>query len=45
MDSFLSKFFPDVIEGRKNAKVDAYCKYDNQWHKHSIRFFPLTITT
>ena len=31
MDSFLSKFFPDVIEGRKNAKVDAYCKYDNQW--------------
>jgi len=23
MDSFLSKFFPDVIEGRKNAKVDA----------------------
>ncbi|KAF8703305.1 hypothetical protein HU200_032100 [Digitaria exilis] len=29
--SFLSKFFPEVIEGRKNAKVDAYCKYDNQW--------------
>ncbi|CAN6275879.1 unnamed protein product [Urochloa humidicola] len=31
MDSFLSKFFPEVVEGRKNAKVDAYCKYDNQW--------------
>ena len=31
MDSFLSKFFPDVIDGRKSAKVDAYCKYDNQW--------------
>ncbi|KAL6650827.1 hypothetical protein ACP70R_009752 [Stipagrostis hirtigluma subsp. patula] len=31
MDSFLSKFFSDVISGRKNMKVDAYCKYDNQW--------------
>ncbi|PUZ47433.1 hypothetical protein GQ55_7G164500 [Panicum hallii var. hallii] len=31
MDSFLSKFFPEVVEGRKNAKVDAFCKYDNQW--------------
>ncbi|CAL5068173.1 unnamed protein product [Urochloa decumbens] len=31
MESFLSKFFPEVVEGRKNAKVDAYCKYDNQW--------------
>jgi MFS family permease len=31
MDSFLGKFFPDVIDGRKSAKVDAYCKYDNQW--------------
>ncbi|CAN6235212.1 unnamed protein product [Urochloa humidicola] len=31
MDSFLSKFFPEVVEGRKNAKVDAYCKYDNRW--------------
>ncbi|CAL5031714.1 unnamed protein product [Urochloa decumbens] len=31
IESFLSKFFPEVVEGRKNAKVDAYCKYDNQW--------------
>ncbi|GJN27424.1 hypothetical protein PR202_gb15448 [Eleusine coracana subsp. coracana] len=31
MESFLSKFFPEVLRGRKNAKVDAYCKYDNQW--------------
>ncbi|TVU14361.1 hypothetical protein EJB05_37824, partial [Eragrostis curvula] len=31
MDSFLRKFFPEVISGKKNAKVDAYCKYDNQW--------------
>lgn len=29
MNSFLGKFFPDVIDGRKSAKVDAYCKYDN----------------
>ncbi|KAJ1271290.1 hypothetical protein BS78_06G117800 [Paspalum vaginatum] len=31
MDSFLGKFFPSVIDGRKSAKVNAYCKYDNQW--------------
>lgn len=31
MDSFLGKFFPEVLRGRKNAKVDPYCKYDNQW--------------
>ncbi|TVU34644.1 hypothetical protein EJB05_16487, partial [Eragrostis curvula] len=30
MDSFLSKFFPEVLSGKKNAKRDAYCKYDNQ---------------
>ncbi|OEL28150.1 Sugar transport protein 5 [Dichanthelium oligosanthes] len=32
MESFLSKFFPEVVlSGKKNAKQDAYCKYDNQW--------------
>ncbi|KAL6845736.1 hypothetical protein ACP4OV_024311 [Aristida adscensionis] len=31
MESFLSKFFPEVLSGKKNAKNDAYCKYDNQW--------------
>ncbi|CAN6248881.1 unnamed protein product [Urochloa humidicola] len=31
MESFLSKFFPEVLSGKKNAKQDAYCKYDNQW--------------
>lgn len=30
MDSFLSKFFPEVLTGKKNAKRDAYCKYDSQ---------------
>ncbi|GJN27425.1 hypothetical protein PR202_gb15449 [Eleusine coracana subsp. coracana] len=30
MESFLSKFFPDVLRGMKSAKRDAYCKYDNQ---------------
>ncbi|KAL6883631.1 hypothetical protein ACP4OV_011045 [Aristida adscensionis] len=30
MDSFLSKFFLEVLSGKKNAKRDAYCKYDNQ---------------
>ncbi|RLN04651.1 hypothetical protein C2845_PM13G18020 [Panicum miliaceum] len=43
MDSFLSKFTLEVVEGRKNAKVDAYCKYNNQCHKHRIQFFALTI--
>ncbi|KAL6899157.1 hypothetical protein ACP4OV_005815 [Aristida adscensionis] len=31
MESFLSKFFPAVLSGKKNTKHDAYCKYDNQW--------------
>ncbi|CAO2035281.1 unnamed protein product [Urochloa humidicola] len=31
MESFLSKFFPDVLRDMKNTKRDAYCKYDNQW--------------
>ncbi|KAL6854287.1 hypothetical protein ACP4OV_019190 [Aristida adscensionis] len=31
MESFLSKFFPDVLRGMKSAHRDAYCKYDNQW--------------
>uniref|UniRef100_A0ACD5UBC7 Uncharacterized protein n=1 Tax=Avena sativa TaxID=4498 RepID=A0ACD5UBC7_AVESA len=31
MDSFLSKFFPEVQSGRKGARSDPYCKYDNQW--------------
>lgn len=32
MESFLSKFFPEVvISGMKSTKRDAYCKYDNQW--------------
>ncbi|XP_047064183.1 sugar transport protein MST1-like [Lolium rigidum] len=31
MDSFLSKFFPEVQSGRKSARSDPYCKYDNQW--------------
>ncbi|AQK43988.1 Sugar transport protein 5 [Zea mays] len=30
MDSFLNKFFPEVLRGMKSAKRDAYCKYDNQ---------------
>jgi MFS transporter, SP family, sugar:H+ symporter len=30
MESFLRKFFPDVLHGMKRAKRDAYCKYDNQ---------------
>ena len=40
MDLFLSDFFPEAVEGMKNTKVDAYYKYDNQWHKYSIQFFP-----
>lgn len=31
MESFLGKFFPEVLRGKRNAKIDAYCKYDNQW--------------
>jgi MFS family permease len=31
MESFLSKFFPEVLRGMKSARRDAYCKYDNQW--------------
>ncbi|CAM0908934.1 unnamed protein product [Alopecurus aequalis] len=31
MDSFLGKFFPEVQSGRKGARSDPYCKYDNQW--------------
>lgn len=30
MESFLRKFFPEVSTGAKNAKHDAYCKYDDQ---------------
>ncbi|KAL6650826.1 hypothetical protein ACP70R_009751 [Stipagrostis hirtigluma subsp. patula] len=30
MESFLKKFFPEVLRGLKSAKHDAYCKYDNQ---------------
>ncbi|KAL6880112.1 hypothetical protein ACP4OV_011677 [Aristida adscensionis] len=30
MESFLKKFFPEVLHGRTSAKRDAYCKYDNQ---------------
>ncbi|TKW02913.1 hypothetical protein SEVIR_7G031300v4 [Setaria viridis] len=29
MESFLKKFFPEVLRGMKSAKRDAYCKYDN----------------
>lgn len=31
MESFLSKFFPEVQSRMKIPKHDAYCKYDNQW--------------
>jgi MFS family permease len=30
MESFLTKFFPEVSNRMKNAKHDAYCKYDDQ---------------
>ncbi|XP_062224793.1 sugar transport protein MST1-like [Phragmites australis] len=30
MESFLTKFFPEVLNGTKNTKRDAYCKYDDQ---------------
>ncbi|CAL5031715.1 unnamed protein product [Urochloa decumbens] len=30
MESFLEKFFPEVLRGMKSARRDAYCKYDNQ---------------
>uniref|UniRef100_A0ACD5UC31 Uncharacterized protein n=1 Tax=Avena sativa TaxID=4498 RepID=A0ACD5UC31_AVESA len=30
MQSFLEKFFPEVLTEMKGAKRDAYCKYDNQ---------------
>jgi MFS family permease len=30
MESFLNKFFPEVVSGMKSAKRDAYCMYDNQ---------------
>ncbi|KAF8749583.1 hypothetical protein HU200_012598 [Digitaria exilis] len=30
MESFLKKFFPEVLSGMKSAKHDAYCKYNNQ---------------
>uniref|UniRef100_A0A804MFB3 Major facilitator superfamily (MFS) profile domain-containing protein n=1 Tax=Zea mays TaxID=4577 RepID=A0A804MFB3_MAIZE len=30
MESFLAKFFPEVSSGTKDAKHDAYCKYDDQ---------------
>ncbi|WVZ85907.1 hypothetical protein U9M48_032765 [Paspalum notatum var. saurae] len=30
MESFLKKFFPEVLRGMKTAKRDAYCKYNNQ---------------
>lgn len=31
MESFLAKFFPEVSSGTKDAKHDAFCKYDDQW--------------
>ncbi|TVU40043.1 hypothetical protein EJB05_13489, partial [Eragrostis curvula] len=31
LESFLSKFFPEVLIATKNTKRDNYCKYDNQW--------------
>ncbi|KAL6634182.1 hypothetical protein ACP70R_026853 [Stipagrostis hirtigluma subsp. patula] len=31
MESFLSKFFPEVLIETKDTKYDAYCKYNNQW--------------
>ncbi|TVU18823.1 hypothetical protein EJB05_34938, partial [Eragrostis curvula] len=31
MESFLSKFFPEVLIATKNTKRNIYCKYDNQW--------------
>jgi MFS family permease len=31
MDSFLSKFFPEVQSGRKSPRSNLYCKYDSQW--------------
>ncbi|TKW04732.1 hypothetical protein SEVIR_7G128400v4 [Setaria viridis] len=30
MEPFLTKFFPEVSSRMKNAKHDAYCKYDDQ---------------
>ncbi|KAK3142438.1 hypothetical protein QOZ80_4BG0346450 [Eleusine coracana subsp. coracana] len=30
MESFLRKFFPEVLSGKKNANRDAYCRYDDQ---------------
>ena len=30
MESFLERFFPEVLRGMRSAKRDAYCKYDNQ---------------
>ncbi|KAM0893687.1 hypothetical protein ACQ4PT_024965 [Festuca glaucescens] len=30
MQSFLEKFFPEVLREMEGAKRDAYCKYDNQ---------------
>ncbi|TVU14362.1 hypothetical protein EJB05_37825, partial [Eragrostis curvula] len=44
MDSFLGKFFPEVLSGKKNAKIDAYCKYDNQWLTAFTSSFYITAT-
>jgi MFS family permease len=30
MESFLRRFFPEVLSGKMNAKRDAYCRYDDQ---------------
>lgn len=30
MDDFLHKFFPSVERNMKEAKTDAYCKFDSQ---------------
>ncbi|KAL6845737.1 hypothetical protein ACP4OV_024312 [Aristida adscensionis] len=30
MESFLRKFFPEVLSRTKNAKHDAYCRFDDQ---------------
>ncbi|TVU01509.1 hypothetical protein EJB05_53035, partial [Eragrostis curvula] len=31
MESFLSKFFPEVLTATKTTKRSIYCKYDDQW--------------
>ncbi|KAF8703308.1 hypothetical protein HU200_032103 [Digitaria exilis] len=31
MESFLSEFFPEVLNEMNKKKQNVYCKYDNQW--------------